>query len=54
MEHQGQRASVQFGRAGDSGYGSHLAVPHRRQAGGGAHQPLVINLRSPAASLELA
>ena len=39
MEHQDHRVSVQFGCAGDSGYGTHLAVPHRRQAGGGATAP---------------
>jgi len=36
MEHQDHRVSVQSGRAGDSGLGTHLAVPHRRQAGGTA------------------
>ena len=39
MEHQDHRVSVQFGRPGDSGSGTHLAVPHRRQAGGGATAP---------------
>src|SRR5713226_8236968 len=39
MEHQDHRVSAQFGRAGDWGYGTHLAVPHRRRAGGGATAP---------------
>jgi len=37
MDH---RVSVRFGRAaGDSGYGTHMAIPHRRQAVGGATAP---------------
>jgi len=50
MEHQDHRVSVQFGRAGDSGSGTHLAVPHRRKQVA-APRPLVVILKSLAICL---